>query len=343
MFKVVPDQLRISDGWVRCGQCDEVFDANAHLYSDPLPARLGDAVDVSSVDSAGSNDWKSALRFDAPPVEAASPVLAESSSEPESVMPDRVEEEAAPAQEPALHEMPPAVEPVLEGHALEPALDALLELRPGHAVDGVEGEFALAAERPAPPAEPRYAQVSVKTVDTAETSSLSFMRQARAARSWQRVVGRLLLSLAIMALTVVLGLQLVVHERNRIAATEPRTKPFLASLCGVLGCTIEPVRQIDALVIDSSSFTKVRGDVYRLNVTLKSVAAIPLAVPALELTLTDMDDQAVVRRVLLASQLGFGKETMDAGAELSAAIPLRVAPGAQPARISGYRLLAFYP
>jgi len=31
MFRVVPDQLRISEGWVRCGHCDEVFDANAHL------------------------------------------------------------------------------------------------------------------------------------------------------------------------------------------------------------------------------------------------------------------------------------------------------------------------
>ena len=34
LFRVVPDQLRISDGWVRCGQCDEVFDASWHL----LPA-----------------------------------------------------------------------------------------------------------------------------------------------------------------------------------------------------------------------------------------------------------------------------------------------------------------
>ncbi|WP_444547278.1 zinc-ribbon domain-containing protein [Ottowia beijingensis] len=31
MFKVVPDQLRISGGWVRCGHCNEVFDAAAHM------------------------------------------------------------------------------------------------------------------------------------------------------------------------------------------------------------------------------------------------------------------------------------------------------------------------
>ncbi|MDP3171986.1 MAG: zinc-ribbon domain-containing protein, partial [Polaromonas sp.] len=31
MFKVVADQLKISQGWVRCGQCSDVFDAAAHL------------------------------------------------------------------------------------------------------------------------------------------------------------------------------------------------------------------------------------------------------------------------------------------------------------------------
>lgn len=35
-FKVASDQLRASEGWVRCGQCDEIFDAVAHLV--PLDA-----------------------------------------------------------------------------------------------------------------------------------------------------------------------------------------------------------------------------------------------------------------------------------------------------------------
>src|SRR3954462_11822221 len=31
MFRVVPDQLKISEGWVRCGHCAEIFDATAFL------------------------------------------------------------------------------------------------------------------------------------------------------------------------------------------------------------------------------------------------------------------------------------------------------------------------
>ena len=41
-FRVVSDQLRISDGWVRCGRCQEVFDASQSLqeYHEPEPAPL---------------------------------------------------------------------------------------------------------------------------------------------------------------------------------------------------------------------------------------------------------------------------------------------------------------
>ena len=37
MFKVVPDQLKISEGWVRCGQCAEIFDATASLQRPQAP------------------------------------------------------------------------------------------------------------------------------------------------------------------------------------------------------------------------------------------------------------------------------------------------------------------
>lgn len=39
MFRVVPDQLRISGGWVRCGTCNEAFDASAHLVELPTLAQ----------------------------------------------------------------------------------------------------------------------------------------------------------------------------------------------------------------------------------------------------------------------------------------------------------------
>lgn len=42
-FKVVDDQLRISDGWVRCGKCKSVFDALTHLVARSTPDAVADA------------------------------------------------------------------------------------------------------------------------------------------------------------------------------------------------------------------------------------------------------------------------------------------------------------
>ncbi|MBL0945590.1 MAG: zinc-ribbon domain-containing protein, partial [Hydrogenophaga sp.] len=39
VFRVVADQLKISDGWVRCGHCSDVFDATIHLQPWTPPAR----------------------------------------------------------------------------------------------------------------------------------------------------------------------------------------------------------------------------------------------------------------------------------------------------------------
>ncbi|MEG1454253.1 MAG: DUF3426 domain-containing protein, partial [Comamonas sp.] len=62
--------------------------------------------------------------------------------------------------------------------------------------------------------------------------------------------------------------------------------------------------------------------------------------PAVELTLTDLQDQPVLRRVLLPADLQ-APATLGAQAEWSVRIPLAV--GATPTRIAGYRALVFYP
>lgn len=39
-FKIVADQLRVADGWVRCGQCQQIFDAAAHVLQPPPAPEL---------------------------------------------------------------------------------------------------------------------------------------------------------------------------------------------------------------------------------------------------------------------------------------------------------------
>jgi hypothetical protein len=62
--------------------------------------------------------------------------------------------------------------------------------------------------------------------------------------------------------------------------------------------------------------------------------------PAIELTLTDTEDQPVLRRILMPAELTV-PNPLRPGAEWSAVIPMSI-PNSGP-RIAGYRVLAFYP
>jgi hypothetical protein len=116
----------------------------------------------------------------------------------------------------------------------------------------------------------------------------------------------------------------------------------LVTLCGWLDCSISAPQQIESIAIESSAFTSLKPGVYVLSVGLKNAATMELATPALELTLTDLQDQAVLRRVLRPAEWG-GKPQMAASSELSASVPISVQADAVVAKIAGYKLLAFYP
>lgn len=160
---------------------------------------------------------------------------------------------------------------------------------------------------------------------------------------WQRSWVRILLVIAGHFLLLALAVQVVVHERDRVVAMEPDLRPLVEGVCEQLGCAIAPLRQIDSVVIDSSAFSKVKGDVYKLSMTLKNRAPIDLAMPMVELTLTDTLDQALLRRVLKPEDLGVYRGVMAASSETQITLALSVQLNGLTERVAGYRLLAFYP
>ncbi|WP_367850277.1 DUF3426 domain-containing protein [Rhodoferax sp. WC2427] len=145
-------------------------------------------------------------------------------------------------------------------------------------------------------------------------------------------------------LVVALGLQGIFQGRDRLAATWPETRPWLQAACARLGCTVQALRYIEAIVIDSSTLSALPNeDAYRLNLVLKNQATLDLAMPAIEFVLTDTDEQAVFRRVLTPAELGAASRVLFAGREWATSVDLRVIDNPNKGRIVGYRLLAFYP
>lgn len=169
---------------------------------------------------------------------------------------------------------------------------------------------------------------------------VSFVVAARRKAFWRKPAVRGALVLVSLVLMVGLMLQVAIQERDRIVAMDARARPWLLQLCEPLRCEIAPQRQIADVVIDSSSFNKARGDSYQLALAMKSKADIPLAMPAVELTLTDAQDQPVLRRVLLPADMAAPAE-LPARGEWSTSVSVIVTTGG--ARVAGYRLLAFYP
>lgn len=174
----------------------------------------------------------------------------------------------------------------------------------------------------------------------AEMQDLAFMRQSRSRLFWSSPTVRGTLALLAVLLLLGLGLQVALDQRDRLAALEPSAKPWLQRLCQPIGCVVSPLRQLESLAIEGSSFQKMAPQAYRLAFALRNAGVLDVAAPAIELTLTDAQDQVLARRVLSAAELSM-PAAIKAGAEWTGALVLRLSPTL--GDVAGYRILAFYP
>jgi len=343
MFRVVPDQLKISEGWVRCGHCSEIFDASAHLSDESILAEPATA-------QAAMRPPETPLRAPAPPpvpepparVDAAPPgpqrptPFDEADGQPVTPPLRRPERtRAAPASEP---------EPSAffgDSQALEPSpLDSPFVFRRSEML-GTDDEAPVLP--PEPPASLRAQEDDEPDEeDAAIVEKVSFVRQARRRAFWRRPLVRIVLALVSLALAALLALQLAWQDRDHLALAQPALRPTLQRMCELLQCTLGPPRRIESVVIESSGFNRLRNDTYRLAFTLRNTGSVQVAVPALELTVTDAQDQAVARRVLTPAELGAGGEAIPAAGEWARTMGVVLAMPNN-ARVAGYRLLAFYP
>ncbi|GAC1532649.1 MAG: DUF3426 domain-containing protein [Ramlibacter sp.] len=336
LFKVVADQLKISDGWVRCGHCSEVFDAAAHMQLvDQEAARS--APDASITMSAPLATIPAGLPTSAPPApafDAAPPGAAMKAEQPVSVLPSyfpadaiEVREVDSPSQ---LDAEPPPMPP-----ARRPAPDT------GYPLPMDFGRSEIEASRPRIDLPDQEGEGPLSIYDPA-LDKVTFVRAARRKALWKRPGVRLVLLLVLGVLAGVLAAQVAVQERDQLAALHPQWRPVLQAVCLQAGCKVGPQRRIDSVAIDSSGFTRLRADAFRLSVTLRNLSPQPVAMPALELTLTDSQDQPLVRKVILPRELGATAPTLAASADVSASAAIAVG-GTDATRVAGYRLLAFYP
>ena len=230
-FKVTPDQLKLANGWVRCGRCNTVFEAHLHFSPGAEPEQIEPVFDVPAPSGA----------------EAVSATSAAS----------------APQAEPVAGAMPASK----TFHVAWGALSVLLAL--------------------------------------------------------------------------VLMWQWLIWQRHWLAAEEPSLRPVMEALCAPLGCDVSWPREPDAVLIDSSSFNENPEGGFILQLRFKNTQHHPVATPALELNLTDLQDQVVVRRVFTIQELAV-RDHIPALRDVRATLNFDL-DEATAERVAGFRAFIFYP
>jgi len=140
----------------------------------------------------------------------------------------------------------------------------------------------------------------------------------------------------------VLGLlllwQMLLVQRNWLASEEPALRPVLSAMCG---CQITWPLEPDAVLIESSSFTESPDGGYAVQLRLKNTQHHTVAMPALELNLTDAQDQVLVRRVFRAQELS-PKDHLQALRDVRTTLHFDLDEKVSK-RIVGFRAIVFYP
>jgi predicted Zn finger-like uncharacterized protein len=307
VFRVVQDQLKVSEGWVRCGRCNEVFNALEGLFD---------------------------LERDAPPewrrepgeVEAGTVALplAGGLTSSEHMMADKVDSQLqAKGDE---HGSTPAAR-VSERDRLD-FPDARFE---PEAADEIESSLDLDIEHDAATAIPPVAIAAPP----------QFVRRAERQARWTSPAASIGMSLVALLLCVALALQAGHHFRDLASARWPALRPGYLQWCELMRCTLAAPQRIDSISVETTALTRdVAPDAFRLSVLLRNHGDSVVALPSIDLSLTDPSGTLVARRVLAPQPV-----------QRNAAGP--IAPGGESAlqwilsagsaRVTGYTVEIFYP
>lgn len=176
-------------------------------------------------------------------------------------------------------------------------------------------------------------------------STLRYEQLTRPERAAARPKGRtLLMSLVALLLLALLAFQMLYYWRDTVVALYPQTRMAMQTFCELAQCRIDFLKQPDQLSIEASSLEADPNDssVVILRATLRNRAPFPQGFPALELTLTDIKDEPVARRVFMPNEYN-GKRPTAQGIEANAEVHVQLRMQLLGLKAQGYRLYLFYP
>lgn len=341
VFRITGAQLSAAEGWVRCGVCEHLFDASQQLMPEPpvlkldapgqaaadAPQGLPVAASLPLADPSGPKAAPDDLRLQAlPDIDLELPDLgalepaATTSPEAASAAPPAVVNAEAEGPVASLPDDKPRDEP-------EPAFPPIYpDLRDGLRSDdrpASEAAAPSASESPVAPQAPSVAAPSAQTTSADRAG-----------------IGSWLLGLALLLL---LATQAAYALRGHLAQLSPAWQEAVLEACARLGCTLPPVRSLQALSVDGSSLSfNAEDNTHKLKVLVRNASVSPVHLPAMELTLLDEQGQVLSRRALTPADLDRPLPAVGPASQEELTVTLDLA-AVGASSIASFRIGLFYP
>lgn len=345
-FFVNEAQLNKHNGLVRCGQCLEVFDAKAqfvdsnmqpandtnqqtiapnHVDSPPIEQGSNQSTsDWPAIDNAllHDDDAPNAQRPHQDHPEAQATVTAELSASSEEI--------AAFAKETLLPD------PSVTASSPRSENDDLIVIEDEDFINSIDEQNSN---------EEKHLNDITKLTMLADHRSDYFDDLSKLAKQNNTKRNyRWLWALGVVILLISAGLQSVYFLRNKIAVYFPSAKPHLVQACEYFSCRIDLPKQIEWIIIDDSDMQEDPNQtgVMHLSSSLMNKAPFSQAYPNLELTLTDINDNAVLRRIFKPDEYLPANTNIASGISGGQEIRIKLGITAENSDIAGYRLYVSY-
>lgn len=373
-FRVVPDQLKLRRGFVRCGRCRHVFAGIDHLrYVDDAQLRTdarAAAAAPASIRDAGDPDAESPERA-ADAIETLHPAADDDTDEAHDTADARDIDDAHGID---------GTRDTDDAHGIDDArsIDGSGDTDGLHGAVGHEDEWLVAGtpdfpsvpdealddEAPAAAAAPHETDASAAPrphrVDDSGSvhaderfapenddgeSAIDYFSTRRSRGFADR--GRLAAGAVALVLVTALALQWIVAQRATIATHVPVLAPVLGAVLAPFGLRVGAPNDLDALTIESFEMrASAVPDVLEMRALLRNRADHPVRWPSMRLTLTDRSNRVLVSRTLDPDDY-LAEAPVDSGRGVPPRTewPLRLALETRDLQLTGYdyRVRLFYP
>jgi predicted Zn finger-like uncharacterized protein len=320
-FKVVPDQLKLRRGLVRCGMCQHVFSGIDYI-SQVLPP---------PVKASSSPSSPQVLTGTPGPTAESGPADNQEALNTAFFIPDTV---LAPTTQMMTTAFEKQQQPV----------DASSPSKPPRSIALREDEKLLRRGGPK--------SALFDAADDQEPDAINFFSGVDPRQKLRGFNSPMDVFIAIgcVLLGVLLGLQLLITGRHSLSASFPGLAPTIEFVAGAAGLSVEPPLSINGLTIESFELQAASTpSIYALSATLKNSANFVVRWPAIELVLTDSTGQVLLKKVLSPNQYLTTASnsqltvTERAGFKANGEFPLKLALEVSDMNPSGFSASLFYP